>query len=180
MNNARSTTNTISVNHQVSQTVLRAAQITAVAFLTLVLAVGLQAATASLAHATETDTPTHIDVETIEDDAEAPCEVDEDCDWPRDGDCLAESTSCMRDGWLSAWVDLDRETAISRQYNMPSLAEWTAVWENVDFSPYNRVAFYSGWLDHHYFELCVEDICEFIPRIWVFSPLPCFDNVCPN
>ena len=74
MKTARSTTNTISVNHKISQTVLHAAQITAVAFLTLVLALGLQAATASLAHATETGTPTHSNVETLE------CEVDEDCD----------------------------------------------------------------------------------------------------
>ncbi len=51
MKTARSTTNTISVNHKISQTVLYAAQITAVAFLTLVLVVGLQAVASSPAHA---------------------------------------------------------------------------------------------------------------------------------
>ena len=38
----------------------------------------------------------------------------------------------MLDGWLSAWVDLPRGTAIYGQYGMPPLAEWAAVWENVD------------------------------------------------
>ena len=38
----------------------------------------------------------------------------------------------MGDGWLSAWVDIDRERVINRQYDFPSIAEWAAVWENVD------------------------------------------------
>ena len=44
MNNARSTTNKTPLSRKVSQTVAHAAQMTAVAFLTLVLVVALQAA----------------------------------------------------------------------------------------------------------------------------------------
>ena len=145
MKTARSTTNTISVNHQISQTVLHAAQITAVAFLTLVLAVGLQVATASLAHAT------HAWVGPI-----APCEVDEDCWIPPEPDCLAENTGCMHDGWLSAWVDIDRELSINGKYIMTPLAQSAAVWENVDFSPYNR----DKWFDpfRHCIEWCAPHI----------------------
>ncbi|MED5541696.1 MAG: hypothetical protein VX983_06375, partial [Actinomycetota bacterium] len=51
MKTARSTTNTISVNHKISQIALHAAWITAAAFLTLVLVVGLQAVASAPAHA---------------------------------------------------------------------------------------------------------------------------------
>ena len=112
---------------------LHAAQITAVAFLTLVLVVGLQAATASLAHAIETDTPTHSDAETLEGDWE-------DDWWPGDEPmCDAWQSGCMERGWLSACVDFPRERAISTSDVcwLPCAAEWVAVWENVGFSAYS-------------------------------------------
>jgi hypothetical protein len=167
MKSARSTTNTISVNHQISQTVLHAAQITAVAFLTLVLVVGLQAAASATVAFGPGSGPGHFEL--MPDDCETEfydvltgkweaCAPNTQFVWIPDSEpfdvvvpqCEALISACVLDGWLSAWVDLPRETAINGQYWMPSLAERAAVWENVDFSAYNR----DKWFDP--FSHCIQ------------------------
>jgi hypothetical protein len=153
MTTARSTTNTISVNHKISQTVLHAAQITAVAFLTLVLVVGLQAAASATDWASgggHASGPGHFEL--MPDDCQTEfydvragkweaCAPNNQFVWIPDSEpfdvvdqCEALLSACMGDGWLSAWLDLDRERVINRQYDFPSIAEWAAAWENVDFA----------------------------------------------